>query len=158
MPNKLIKASMIAATLVLSHGIAYRIGAALAREHAPQSKPAIEPVSALPWLAPRAASVSLHAGDRCASVNARLEETQAENQDLTERLDENNRMWRSVLLGPDAADRSGNDSDDDDAKDANTEPQSGGWLNGTPPTPPHPLCMARCDLIQKWARCGSPPS
>lgn len=157
MAKKFIKASLIAVTLVLSHGIAYRVGATLARDRGPQSAPMAEPASTLSWLTPRAAPSPLPAGDRCSILRAQLADARAENESLNARLDDNNRMWRSVLLGPDAADRSGDDDDEDDAKDTGSEPLSAGWLNGAP-TPPHPLCTARCDLIQKWASCGSPPS
>ena len=155
MTVKPIHLSMMLLALVASHVTAYRAGAALSRlAMAEQARSSAIAASRDPaWVPATSAPPNTNS---CSALRTQLDEAQAENKDLTARLDQNNALWRSVLLGPDAANRS-DDDDDDDAKQADSPPQTGGWLNG-PPTPVHPLCMARCDLIQKWSSCKTAAS
>jgi len=152
-----VKTSLIIATLVLSHGIAYHMGASLAHERGTQSKPASEPGAALSWLTPRAASGSLSVSDHCSALRTELAEAQSENESLNARFDDSNRIWRSIFLGPDAAIRS-DDDEDSRGKTDNTDPVTVAANAATPPQDSPPMCVARCDRIQKWTSCGSPPS
>ncbi len=157
MQIKLVKVLVMAATLIVSHGLAYRIGATVAHERAPQSKPARERTAAPSSLTSRTATSPLPAGDRCSTLRAQLADAQAENESLNARFDDSNRVWRSIFLGPDAADRS-DDDEDGGGKTDNTDPATVAANAATPVQDPPPMCVARCDRIQKWASCGSPPS